>query len=307
MILKRWIYNWKDIIWDFFSCLGLLWLLTEVVSFFFTALNDKLALPVFFYIFIAISFLFAIFKNYPKSSYCVKIRDRDSWIELKVGDAFNNKGALVVPFNDYFDSALNGNVRKAKSIQSKLIQEYFQGNENILTQKITPLILDEQAPFQIGKVIEIESDKSNSFIKKSKRFYLLVNSKKQSNNRVKSTIDDFMFSLNGLWDFLSFDSSRDETVSIPLINTQHGRNPDITREVVVKQIIDTFIETSKHKSICEKLIISIHPSDLKKGDLNLDQLFEYQLFQCKNYKEVKFNTKPEGREIESSNIAKINC
>ena len=109
-----------------------------------------------------------------------------------------------------------------------------------------------------------------------------------------------------MWEFLSSDSSKDKAIIIPLISAQHSRNPGLTREIIIKQIIDTFIDTSKYKAICERLIIVIHPSDLKQGNLNFDKLVEYQLFQCENYKNIEFNIKPEGKEIEPSKISKIN-
>ncbi|MCK5059757.1 MAG: hypothetical protein KAR00_01250 [Candidatus Pacebacteria bacterium] len=305
ILIKRWIQNWRFAIKDFLSCLGFLWLITEIISYFFSSVSERLNLPLIFWCILGSSFLYAIFKNYPKSSHSIKIRDRDSCIELKIGDAFNVKGSQIVPFNNYFDTSLNGNVKEAKSIQNKLIKDYFNNDSKQLDDKIKEKINIRDTPFEIGKVIEIEKQKKKLFKNKIKRFYLLVNSKKQKNDRVKSSIDDFMLSLNGLWEFLSSDSSKDESIVIPLINAQHGRNPELTREIIIKQIIDTFIDTSKYKAICEKLIIVIHPSDLKKGNLKFDELIKYQLFQCKNYKSIEFNPKPEGKEIEPSEVSKI--
>ena len=114
-----------------------------------------------------------------------------------------------------------------------------------------------------------------------------------------------MISINRLWDFLSSDTTKGESITIPLINTQHGRNVELTREVVIKQIIDTFIDSSKYSSICEELIITIHPSDIEKGNLDFDKLCEYLSFQAQNYKVIKFDTKTIGQEIESSVVTGI--
>ena len=65
-----------------------------------------------------------------------------------------------------------------------------------------------------------------------------------------------MISINKLWDFLSKDTTKGESITIPLINTQHGRNAELTREVVIKQIIDTFIDSSKYNSICEVTMLT---------------------------------------------------
>lgn len=307
-MIKRWLNNWLKIIKDFFTAIGFLWLIVEVFSFFFERniqnIKDNLEIY-FFIIFIILSLLYGVVKNKPKNLFTVKIRNKDSWISIKIGDAFKNTGALIIPFNDYLDVSLNGNVSKAKSIQNKLINDYFSGAGNELETIISGKTKDVNKPLEIGSVIEIEKKLKTFFSEKTKRFYLLVNTKKQKNNRVSSSIDDFMLAVNKLWEFLSNDTTKGELITIPLINTQHGRNGELTREVVIKQIIDTFIDTSKCYCICEELIISIHPNDIKKGELDFDELCNYLEFQAKNYKDIKFDPKLIGKEIEESTIQKI--
>lgn len=306
--MKRFFKSWQNIIKDFFVGIGFLWLITEVSSFFFEEFiksikNDYGIL--LFGSFLLIGLLFSAVKNFPKSSFKVKMRNKDSWISLKIGDAFKNNGSLIVPINNHLDSCLNGNLAKAKSLHNKLINDYFNNDYKKLDELINTKIIGKVKPFEIGSVIEIEKDLKKLFQLKNKRFYLLVNTKKQENNRVNSTIDDFMISINKLWDFLSTDTTKGEAVTIPLINTQHGRNSELTREVVVKQIIDTFIDSSKYKSVSEELIIAIHPSDIEKGNLDFDKLCDYLSFQAQNYKAIKFDIKPSGQEIESSTIIGI--
>ena len=294
-MIKRWIKNWKSILTDIFAAVGFLILLTEVSNYFFPDFTQPKS---WFWLFVLVSLIYGLFKNYPKSSFAQKIRDKDSWIVIKIGDAVSNAGALVVPVNNEFDLSLNGNVKKAKSIQNKLIGDFYDSKEDHLKNDIQQKLDLKQKPFPIGKTIEVEQ--------KKKRFYLLANSIKNENNRATSSFDDFLMALNGLWDFLSCDASKDEAVTMPLINTQHGRNSQLTRDVVIKQIIDTFIDTSKYKCICEKLIISIHPSDIEKGALDFDSLCAYLEFQCNNYKDIKYDKKIEGKEDIPSVVSSIN-
>lgn len=293
-MINRWIKSWGNIIKDTFVAVGFIMVIIEVIDYFFPNFTEP---KNWFWYFVIASLVYGLLKNYPKSSFIKKIRDKDSWIEIKICDAFSNKGAVIIPVNNNFDLSLNGNVKKAKSLQNKLINDFYDSKEEHLKNDIQQKIDLINAPFPMGKTIEIEQ--------KGKRFYLLVNSIKNENNRASSTFDDFLMSLNGLWDFLSYDSSRDESITIPLINTQHGRNSETTREVVVKQIIDTFIDATKYKSVCEKLIISIQPSDIKKGSLNMDSLCDYLEFQCNNYKDIKYDKKVEGKEDVPSVISSI--
>ncbi len=293
-MITRWIKNWKNIITDTFSAVGFLLLFIEIIDYFFPDFTQP---KNWFWGFIILSLIYGFYKNYPRSSFVKKIRDKDSWIEIKICDAFSNNGAVIVPINDNFDLSLDGNVQKAKSLQSKLINDFYDTKEEHLKNDIQKKLDLTKTPFPMGKTIEIEQ--------KGKRIYLLVNSTKNENNRSSSTFDDFLMALNGLWDFLSYDASKDEAVTIPLINTQHGRNSEITRDIVIKQIIDTFIDTTKYKSICEKLIISIQQSDIKKGSLDFDILCDYLEFQCNNYKDIKYDKKVEGKEDVPSIVSSI--
>ena len=306
--MKRFFKNWQNIIKDFFVGIGFLWLITEVSSFFFEDFINSIKTNYgvcLFGSFLLISLFFSVIKNLPKSSFKIKIRNKDSWIKLKIGDAFKNEGSLIIPINNDLDSYLNGNLAKAKSLHNKLINDYFDNDYKKLDELINTKIIGKVKPFEIGSVIEIEKNLKRFFKVENKRFYLLVNTKKQENHRVNSTIDDFMISINRLWDFLSSDTTKGESITIPLINTQHGRNVELTREVVIKQIIDTFIDSSKYSSICEELIITIHPSDIEKGNLDFDKLCEYLSFQAQDYKVIKFDTKTIGQEIESSVVTGI--
>lgn len=271
---KRWINNWRNILKDFLSSLGLFWLLLEIINYFFSESSDFLKTATAFLSILFISFLYSILKNRPKSSYIQKIRDKDVHIEIKIGDAFDNSGALVIPINNEFDLSLNENVKKAKSIQNKLIVDFYDSKIEHLKNDISNKIDLSKTPYPTGTTVEIEQ--------KNKTFYFLVNSKKKKNNRVESSLDDFMMALNGIWDYLSNNAGKDESVTIPLLNTQHGRNSNLNRDTAIKQIIETFISSTRYKIVCDKLIISIYPSDLKIGQINFDNLVNYLIFTLKN-------------------------
>ena len=236
-----------------------------------------------------------LIKNKPKTTFLYQLRGKDNFIEVRVGDAFKNKGSLVIPFNDCFDVSLGGNVKKAKSLQNMLIKEYYSGREEHLATDISKKIDLSQSPYEIGKTIEVNQNQ--------KLFYLLVNSKKKENNRVESSVDDFLLTLSKLWRYISLESARNSVVTIPLISTNHGRITNINRATAIKEIIESYIDASKFLNVSDKLIISIHPSDLKKGNINLDDIDDFLKFSCQHYKITTFSDKAEGT-AESASIVK---
>lgn len=284
-LLKRWIKKWKYILVDLVSFVGIFWLFVEIASYSTAGSADTYLKKVYVFAFVFVTlFLFAVIKNKPKSHFGYHLRGKDNFVEIKVGDAFENKGALVVPVNDQFDMSLGGNVQKANSIQNQVIQKFYNGKTEHLNTDIAAKILIG-AQHDIGKTVEVEQN--------GKKFYLVVNSIKNGNNRVKSEIDDFIQALNGLWSYVALESGRDSAVTIPLINTQHGRDSYLSRTGSIKEIIASYVETSKSLNICEKLIISIHPVDLKKGNIDLDELEDYLRYSCRYYRQLTIQEKAE--------------
>lgn len=284
-LAKRWIKKWKEVLVDLVSFVGIFWLFIEIASYSTSGAADIYLknIPVFGVAFV-ILFLLSAIKNKPKSYFGYHLRGKDNFVEIRVGDAFENAGALVVPVNDQFDMSLGGNVQKANSIQNQVIQEFYNGKTEHLNTDIATQV-NIGAKYDVGKTIEVEQN--------GKKFYLVVNSIRNDNNRVKSEIDDFIQALNGLWAYVALESGRDSAVSIPLINTQHGRDSYLSRMGSIKEIIASYVETSKTLNICEKLIISIHPVDLKKGNINLDELDDYLRYSCRHYRQLTTQEKAE--------------
>lgn len=283
--LKRWWRNRKNIFIDIVSWIGIFWLFVEMFSYSTDERTDILFkdIRLFSGVFVLVCIL-SLIKNRPRTSFKYNLRNKDSYIEVKVGDAFNNSGALVVPVNDEFDMSLGGNVGKANSIQNQVIQKFYANKVDHLNTDISAKVTIGQKQ-EIGKTIEVEQN--------GKKFYLVVNSVKKENNRVRSEIDDFIQALNGLWQYVALDSGRNVNLTIPLINTQHGRDSYMTRRGAIKEIITSYIESSKNLNICENLIISIHPSDLMKGNIDLDEIDDFLKFSCSHYRKLTLQQRSE--------------
>lgn len=294
--IKRWARKWKSIVFDIIGGIGIFWLFVEMFSYSTNGGTDPFfkSIIIFSAAFVAICIVSFII-NRPRTSFKYRLRNKDCWIEVRVGDIFDNNGALIVPVNDHFDMSLDGNVLKANSIQNQVIQKYYAGKIDHINSDIRQKVTIGQK-YDVGKTIEIEQS--------NKKFYLVVNSIKQDNNRVKSEIDDFIQTLNGVWQYIAVDSGRNSNISIPLLNTQHGRDSYLSRRSAIKEIITSYIEASKQYNICENLIISVCAPDLEKSDIDLDEIDEYLHFSCSHYRELTLQQKSEDPD-KGSKIVKI--
>ena len=279
------------------TSIGIYWLFVEIFSYSTNGTTDNITKSFFFFssAFSLMLFL-SLFRNRPQNSFSHRLRGKDNVIEVKIGDAFDNDGSLVIPINDHFDVDLGGNVKRSMSLQAKLISDYYSGKSEHLATDISSKI-DISQIYEIGKTVEVEQ--------KDKLFFLLVNSKRKTNNRVESTFDDFLVSLSKLWTHIALEAGRNSTVSIPLISTNHGRITSLTKSTAIKEIIRSYIESSKHLSIADKLIICIHPNEIKIGNVDLDEIDEYLKFSCKHYRVTKISPKPLGKEVAPSSVEEI--
>lgn len=299
MILRRWIRRWKKIIITLLASVGLFWTLIELFSYYLPnvfLLNDIRVL----YLIWVISIIISIFKNIPRKKFTSKLRSKDVYLEVKVGNIFKNKGAIILPINDHLDCQLNGNVSSSNSLMNQFVNKYYGGDCANIDQKCKVKLTEKKlsTPLDIGTVFEIKEDE--------KTFFFVVNSKKGGNSRVHSTLDDFVLSLSELWQYIAKDAGRYDYISIPLLNTGHGRITDLNRETAIKEIINSFVEACKHYDVCDHLIISLSQNSVDKWDIDLDNIEGYLSAQCKYYRDIKFSDKQIGQEISESKIKELN-
>lgn len=283
--LKRWLRKSTSIFVDIVSWIGIFWLFVEMFSYSTNGGTDATFKNVYLFsvVFLLVCTL-SLIKNRPRNSFRYNLRNKDNYIEIKVGDAFDNSGALVIPVNDEFDMSLGGNVEKSNSLQNQVIQKFYAGKVDHLNTDISGKVTIG-SKHEIGKTIEVEQS--------GKKFYFVANSVKRENDRVSSEIDDFIQALNGLWQYIALDSGRNVNLTVPLINTQHGRDSYLSRKGAIKEIITSYIESSKNLNICENLIISIYPGDLERGNIDLDEINDFLRFSCTHYRKLTLQQRNE--------------
>src|ERR1700735_3273770 len=94
------IFSLKKLVTDALSTIGTIWLFIEVMSFFSTELSDWFKKH-WIELLIA-GALYVVVKNWPKTHYCFKLKEKDISIQLSIGDLFSYSGDLVIPINTSF-------------------------------------------------------------------------------------------------------------------------------------------------------------------------------------------------------------
>jgi len=281
-----------------FSVFGVLWLIVEILAF-FNRQEFANELKSIWWLFLVLGFILVIYQNWPKHFYTFKVNNRDVSISIQLGDIFKTEGALIIPVNNKLDVDNNGTVSKSSSILKHFIDIVYKKVNSHLTTDINFKLNDSKdwyekfivranpLEYKIGTVVPVFRDE--------KQYYLLCNATLNEQNRSKCTADDLRNSLVELWAFLTHCGSKDNLV-IPIIGTGRGRIT-MTREEVIKEIVLSFLASISSENYCEQLTICIHPYDLKKYDMNIENIIDFVRLHCLNANFSTTNDRLDGQTI----------
>lgn len=235
--------------------------------------------------------LIACFLSRPKTVFGYQLRNRDVTIEIRIADAFEVLGDLVVPINTTFDTDLDGRIPNANSIQGELTRRYYDSEVSHLNLDIDKELTKEDYHYEeppektrgkkrrypIGTVIQLK--------KRERLFYLVANTHINNDGVANTTIENLREALAELWYYISEKGSKGDIV-IPLLGTGKARLSE-KREDIFLEIIRSFIASCSSGTYCDKLIVAIYPPDVAKHRIDLNYLRDFLEYSCKY---AKFET-----------------
>ncbi|MBE9108824.1 hypothetical protein IQ273_05255 [Nodosilinea sp. LEGE 07298] len=250
------------------SIFGFLWLLIEPLGLF---IPDAITLGLSGYISLLVSsMLISIFLRFPKKSISRKLSSPNSTIEIKLGDIFQEKGHLVVGFNDVFDTEI-GEIIAEPSVQGQFLLKVYKSEKIKLDTDIEEALKTHkergkedlsklkgnQRRYPIGTTISL-----GNF---DRRYFLVAYGSMGNDLKIQSNADCIWHSLSNLWEQVRL-KGHGEQISIPVIGSNLART-NLPRVVLVKLIITSFLIGSKEEFIARKLTIVIPPQDLEYVNL----------------------------------------
>ncbi|MEP2511160.1 MAG: macro domain-containing protein, partial [Reichenbachiella sp.] len=265
------------------SVFGALWLIVEILDYFNQPTVSDL-LKNSWWVFLIAGLTTIVYRHRPRTYFPFEVRNRDVKLSIRIGDIFKSEGSIVVPVNHKLDVDNKGIVSQSSSILKHFIDFKYDKQHQHLTTDIKAELEDHQnwyskfvidtenETYKIGTVVPVFKDEQY--------FYLLCNSTLNRQNRSKCTEEDLRNSLNELWAYLEINGNKD-TLTLPVIGTGRGRL-NLTRVEVIKEIALSFLASLNSGSHIEELCIVIHPNDLRKYTLDINELTEFLRLHCSN-------------------------
>lgn len=262
---------------------GALWLIFEILVF-FNNQNFANQLKSFWWAFILIGIIYTLIKNWPQNKYIIKVKNRDASISILIEDFFKVDGAKIIPVNNQLNLEFNSIIKNSNSIQRHFVESIYNSQDQHLITDVNNhisdnieyydqlKIADDIKQYKIGTVVPIFQNEV--------QYYLLCNSTLNNNGRSNCTKSDFRNSISELWAYLIHFGSKEHLV-IPVLGTGKGRIT-LTREEVIKEIVLSFLASLGESNYCDRLTICIHPSDINRYNLDMEELRDFIKLNCEN-------------------------
>jgi hypothetical protein len=275
----------RDTAAAFFSAVGFFWLVTEILAFIVESWKGQLqsAWPYFF----CFAALYTVYRQRPVISRCERLDGTDIRVEIRIADIFSIKAACVISTNTSFDSAVNDHLISSQSLQGIFTGLFYDKPEH-LDRDLDEALLHEQSKgerqskvrgksklYSIGTVAKVTP--------KGQTAYLLAISDLNEHGVAASSFEAVKTALAALWNFVSSKGGYD-ALAIPVIGTGHGRI-NTPRDVVIKEIIRSFVAACSERKFSSKLTVVISPRDYHDSELDIYELGDFLKYACR-YAEI---------------------
>ena len=221
-----------------------------------------------------------------------KLAETDILIEIRVDDLFNIvEGAFVISTNTTFDTDMSEGLISEHSLQGKFTQNYYHGDvghldhdlEKHLENQEFTLIEDtrkgKKKRYEIGTVVKLQP--------KGRVTYLVAVADMNEHGVATGSLEKMIECLGTLWHYIGEQGELGHLI-VPVLGTGRARI-NVSREVMIREIIHSFIAAHSENKFCEKMTIAISESDYRMYEIDLQQLGCFLRHNCK-YTDFKKKT-----------------
>ncbi|WP_436644540.1 macro domain-containing protein [Microbaculum sp. FT89] len=260
---------------SFFSAIGALYLLIEILDFF--GVVSKAVYPKWSPILIVVAaVVYVIFSRRPVLAISYKVPRKDFCFEVKIGDIFGANAETVISSNTTFDTDLQGGLIAENSLQGQMTERFFSGNIDELDRQIEASLKDrpyseiergkgKTKKYSIGEVARVRVADKN--------FYLCAMAHMSEAGNAETNVRLVDTALEKLWNYMA-ESGELGDIAIPIMGTGRGRL-NIPRKKMVERIAQSFADASRDRVFSNKLIIYVSPSDAESFGVNLFEIRDY--------------------------------
>ena len=186
------------------------------------------------------------------------------------GDLFQNKGIVVIPVNEYFDTIVDEKIISSNTLHGYFVKQFFTGNDKELKQQITKslstvLPLEKNNTRKQGNKNKYPLGTVAQVKKEGRISYLVALTRFNENNRAEVKKSEYQRVLCDLFDYIE-QYSQGTQVSIPLIGGGHS-GVDLSKQKLLEFLLFSIALNDK-LTLINGINVVLHKSIENDIDLN---------------------------------------
>ncbi|MBZ5627951.1 MAG: DUF6430 domain-containing protein [Acidobacteriia bacterium] len=273
------------------SSFGVLWTFINLADYFHLALQSNLQKAGWW--FFVVGLLGAVWICRPTLTVSEKLKGRDVVVQIAIGNMFSFDGAIVVGTNSTFDTEISRRLISGKSIQGQFTSKYYGDYTSLETELDGALSVSGIMPeplsgpragktkrYPLGTVVRVNP-------KNRTGYFLAITHINDHGVAGDTSFEDLKQSLGKLWLFIGQQGLK-EPVAMPVLGSGFARLAQ-PRQVIVQEIIKSFIAACAEKTFCDKLTIVLAANDVRRHQVDFKALREYLHHVC-TYTEFAVDT-----------------
>ena len=237
----------------------------------------------YWWIFLLFGAAVGLWRAWPRFVVQFEITGTDASIAIRVGDLFEQDGAIVVPAPTSFETAINDGTIDVKSVQGQYTNQFCDSFEN-LNQQIEMALegiefterdvadkpFGSRKKYPVGTIAPVMC--------REKKAYFVAIATLNAHRIASATLNDLLDALPALWENIRTRGGM-EPISVPVLGSGFSRL-NAKREELVREIVKSFVAATHAGRFCERLTIVISPKDFQERKINLESLSRFLEQEC---------------------------
>jgi hypothetical protein len=272
----------------FFSVWGVICAIYEIEDVAVSTTIVKDILRNYFLIILIGSMIYAFVSTKKTLNYTATIKDTGIKVSLSIGSLFLAKtNSFVISTNTTFDTKMDNEFISRTSVQGQFQLKYFKNNlqslDRLLAEGLEGVLsvhinrkTSKCEQYPVGTVSKVN-------YKKKHYYFTAIADVNEEGQTVNTSIENVKKCMLGTWESIS-QKGHIEDLAIPVIGTGRAGIPNLSIEKAIMEMIYSIVDYSRSKKISNHFYIRIHPSDIKKNNIDMDKLNDFLQCMC-NYRE----------------------
>lgn len=245
---------------------GIVWSLAEG-SLFALQLADIMpgkTLGYLILVFLVLSLVIGGYINWPLRELTAKISNTGVNVRLKFGDFWAQPGEKIIGVTRCFSSSVDDVIVHSNTLHAMFIKRNFATNQEAGIRINAELGRSngEKKIYEVGKTIKLVGAKDTVF--------LVGLTTLDENNKASVKLNDYFIALGSMWEYIRQRSGGEEIIC-PLLGAGRARL-NFNSSAIFCELLKSALIAMKNEFITKNLIFVIYPNDIKRGNVDLDEV-----------------------------------